>query len=370
MNDIVKSTRRFEAWLRQRLPVVEADLAYKHDQMRANAFMFFRATFYRWVQVWPVCCPKLARALPVWAVGDLHLENFGTWRDAEGRLVWGVNDFDEAHPMAFPNDLVRVAVSALLALRLQPAMKLDAAAIFDQLRRGYQGALAAGGRPFVLEEDHPLLRAMATQQLRQPVEFWQRLDAKTRKAPRDLPDGVGRAFRKLLPDGAIPAYRTEITPKGLGSLGRRRFLAVTTWEGGRLAREAKDVVPSACLWAAKERPGKGNPWLERTVAAAVRCADPFYTVKGRWLVRRLGPECGRIDLDELTHHQDLASLLHAMGWETANIHLGTPKLGRKLTKACAKLPSDWLETAARTMLDRTLKDWEQFRETKESALRD
>jgi hypothetical protein len=46
------------------------------------------------------------------AVGDLHLENFGIWRDAEGRLVWGVNDFDEAHPMAFTNDLVRLAVSA------------------------------------------------------------------------------------------------------------------------------------------------------------------------------------------------------------------------------------------------------------------
>jgi len=32
----------------------------------------------------------------VLAVGDLHVENFGTWRDAEGRLIWGVNDFDEA----------------------------------------------------------------------------------------------------------------------------------------------------------------------------------------------------------------------------------------------------------------------------------
>jgi len=32
----------------------------------------------------------------VLAVGDLHVENFGTWRDAEGRLIWGVNDFDES----------------------------------------------------------------------------------------------------------------------------------------------------------------------------------------------------------------------------------------------------------------------------------
>ena len=49
------------------------------------------------------------------AVGDMHVENFGTWRDAEGRLVWGVNDFDEAAKMPYTIDLVRLAASAMLA---------------------------------------------------------------------------------------------------------------------------------------------------------------------------------------------------------------------------------------------------------------
>ena len=53
--------------------------------------------------------------LRVLAVGDIHLENFGTWRDADGRLVWGVNDFDEAAQMPYVLDLVRLAASALLA---------------------------------------------------------------------------------------------------------------------------------------------------------------------------------------------------------------------------------------------------------------
>src|SRR5271154_2754374 len=113
--DIVEATRRFETWLERRINVVKADLDYKHEQMRADPFLCFRATYYRWVQLWLKHCPKLARAPEVIAVGDLHIENFGTWRDAEGRLVWGVNDFDEAPPMAFTNDLVRVAVSTLLA---------------------------------------------------------------------------------------------------------------------------------------------------------------------------------------------------------------------------------------------------------------
>src|SRR5258708_19481475 len=84
--------------------------------MMADAvFPFMRSTFYRWAQLWPMVCPDLAKGPQVLAVGDLHVENFGTWRDVEGRLIWGVNDFDETHPLAYANDLVRLAVSAHLA---------------------------------------------------------------------------------------------------------------------------------------------------------------------------------------------------------------------------------------------------------------
>ena len=90
---IIKSTRKFEAWLRRQIPAVESDLEFKHEQMRADPFLFFRATFYRWAQLWPKLCPHLAKMRTVRAVGDLHLENFGTWRDAEGRLIWGSERF-------------------------------------------------------------------------------------------------------------------------------------------------------------------------------------------------------------------------------------------------------------------------------------
>ena len=46
------------------------------------------------------------------AVGDIHIENFGTWRDNDGRLIWGVNDFDEAAEMPYALDLVRLTTSA------------------------------------------------------------------------------------------------------------------------------------------------------------------------------------------------------------------------------------------------------------------
>ena len=100
---IKKATKKYEAWLAKNITIVPADLALKHTRMAEDPFQFLRATFYRWVQVWPQVCPDLARAPRVLAVGDLHVENFGTWRDQEGRLIWGVNDFDEAYPMPYTN---------------------------------------------------------------------------------------------------------------------------------------------------------------------------------------------------------------------------------------------------------------------------
>ncbi len=368
--DIVESTLRFEAWLRRRITVVERDLAYKHTQMRADPFLFFRATFYRWAQLWPEHCPKLSRVPKVFAVGDLHLENFGTWRDAEGRLVWGVNDFDEAHPMAFTNDLVRLAVSALLAGESSPRFRLKPGEVCARISDGYREMIERGGNPFVLMEAHPTLRKMALQDLRQPAAFWARFEAKCAPLRGSLPDSVRKAIGRILPEEAEPEYRVLKTPKGLGSLGRRRYLALLDWQGGRMAREAKAVVASACLWAEGngERAGKGNPWLERTVQAAVRCADPYYEVRRGWLVRRLGPDCSRIDIDELVYHEDVASLLHAMGQETANIHLGTPKGRKRIREAWDRLPSDWLETAAHAMLKLSLKDWRRFRTTPKKKL--
>ncbi|MGL5857535.1 MAG: DUF2252 domain-containing protein [Angustibacter sp.] len=47
----------------------------------------------------------------VWIQGDLHAENFGTYLDADGRLVFDVNDFDEAYLGHWTWDLMRFCAS-------------------------------------------------------------------------------------------------------------------------------------------------------------------------------------------------------------------------------------------------------------------
>ena len=116
MATIRESAHQYEDWLRKQLhgDVLEQDLAKKHDQMWESAFVFLRATYWRWAETIFDVCPDLAGGTQVLAVGDIHIENYGTWRDGDGRLAWGVNDFDEAAEMPYVLDLVRLAASALL----------------------------------------------------------------------------------------------------------------------------------------------------------------------------------------------------------------------------------------------------------------
>ena len=111
------ANRDYERWLARQLhgEIVDGDLVKKHKKMSESAFGFLRATYWRWAEAILDVCPNLANAPPVLAVGDIHLENFGTWTDREGRIVWGVNDYDEAADMPYILDLVRLATSAALA---------------------------------------------------------------------------------------------------------------------------------------------------------------------------------------------------------------------------------------------------------------
>src|SRR4051794_33803180 len=54
------------------------------------------------------------RAGRVWIHGDLHAENFGTYMNSEGVLVFDVNDFDEAYLGHFTWDLRRFVASLAL----------------------------------------------------------------------------------------------------------------------------------------------------------------------------------------------------------------------------------------------------------------
>lgn len=288
------------------------------------------------------------------AVGDLHVENFGTWRDGEGRLIWGVNDFDETHFMSYANDLVRLAVSANLAIKAGH-LKLSNARASRAILGGYTAGLKAGGVPFVLEEHHRWLREAAMGELRNAFRFWAKLDKLANV--RDVPKSARKALQSLLPEDP---YRTVHRVAGVGSLGGERFVALAKWEGGRIAREAKALAPSAFVWANDQKGSKRILYGE-ILNSADQAADPLVRVRGRWLVRRLAPDCSRIELTELPKRVGEEHLLGAMGFETANIHLGSKSAVNDIRQDLARRKHDWLHSAMVKMTEAVHEDYEDWR---------
>src|SRR4051794_10721589 len=89
-------------------------LARKYEKMRKNAFAFLRGS-----------CPLFYARLPgssawlkapaVWACGDLHLENFGSYKADNRQVYFDINDFDEALLAPATWDLLRLLSSVLVA---------------------------------------------------------------------------------------------------------------------------------------------------------------------------------------------------------------------------------------------------------------
>lgn len=353
--NIHKATQNYEEWLGKRIRILPRDLKLKHEAMAAEIFPFFRATFYRWMQLWPDLCPEANRAPKVLAVGDLHIENFGTWRDVEGRLIWGVNDFDEAASLPYTIDLVRLAASAHLAID-GAHLQMEHRDACTAIANGYREGLSSGGRAFVMAESHNWLRGMVYGVLRDPVHFWAKIDA-LKPLREEIPASAMKAIERLLPQEGLPC-KISHRIAGLGSLGRERYVAVVDFQGGKVAREAKALAPSAAVWAA----GKGPETLnyQKILDSAVRCTDPFVRLKQKWIVRRLAPDCSRVELSQIPKERDESKLLFAMGFETANIHLGSSRSAKAVAQDFAKRPKKWLHEAATEMGRATLKDWEDW----------
>jgi uncharacterized protein (DUF2252 family) len=354
--NIRQSTRGYEDWMRSCCPVVEADLRFKHQQMRKEPFLFFRATYYRWAQLWPELCADLCDAPGVLAVGDLHVGSFGTWRDSEGRLCWGVDDFDECWPLPYTNDLVRLAASAKLVAESQQ-LDINVKHFCEAILEGYMKTLANGGSPFVLAEREQYIERLGIKAIKPPADFWKKLDHLP-VARGGLPKDARQALRKTLPN---PDLDCKIVRRkaGVGSLGQERFVALARWEGGWIARELKALVPSASVWL-EGSAENSRSWYQEAINSAVRSHDAFQTVSGRWITRRLSPDSNPIEIADLPKERDEEKLLYAMGSEAANVHLGRKRQSAHILNDLRKRNADWLPTAARSASKAIAAEWKEY----------
>lgn len=357
----------FESWLRDRCndigcPAVEPDLDHKHKRMRKSPFVFLRVTFFRWAMQIEHLCPDLAIAPKVLSIGDAHIENFGTWRDGEGRLVWGANDFDEASVIAYPFDLVRLAASAQLA----PDPSVGGPETCVDILHGYAEGLARP-RPIVLDEHHIWLRARVNCPDNKRTKFWREIDeliseasapasSSTPTAP--APQFVWEALIKALPSGAERVRFTTRTAGG-GSLGRPRYVAIADWRGGRVVREAKALVPSAWDWAHGSM--RAPLRFADLAMAPTRAPDPYMTAEAGFIIRRLAPDSCKAELGDDPDAQLEKTLFDAMGREIGSLHSASADVQAVETHLSGR-DADWLYAASTKAAQAVEKDFETWAE--------
>lgn len=165
----------FDTAFRELLEADPAAFRVKFRKMAASAFAFYRGTaclYYHDLDAekhgGPFVTEQTGR---VWIHGDLHAENFGTYMDANGRLVFNVNDFDEAFVGPFTWDVKRLAASLALIGYTKALSDEQISALVRTCANAYRErihALAVGAKddevpPFTLDTAAgPLLDALRT----------------------------------------------------------------------------------------------------------------------------------------------------------------------------------------------------------------
>ena len=354
-NGIRASAGAYEDWLRQQLgkEVVESGLREKHRKMAEGPFPFLRATYWRWAETILDICPELAKAPKVLAVGDIHIENFGTWRDVDGRLVWGVNDFDEAANMPYALDLVRLATSALLGFGRSASARTVCASILQGYQRGLDDP-----RPIVLDHANAWLRELVVVPEEQRERFWTKLESLKpgRKPP---PAHYVRCLAKAMPDRTL---EMAVFPRqaGAGSLGRPRFVGIAgNWRGGPVVREAKAALPSA--WTLANGRGSRTLHITQIATGRFRAPDPWFALEDDIVVRRLSPNNRKLDTE--AHLLELMSkrMLRSMGRDLAAAHLGSTDRRREIKRDIARRKPRWLESAVERAADFVRREHRQWR---------
>ncbi|HEX4209079.1 MAG TPA: DUF2252 family protein [Candidatus Binataceae bacterium] len=353
--NVSQATKSFEQWLRTQTNVVESALRHKHEQMKADLFSFYRGTFYRWIELWSQGPKDLQNAPSVLAVGDLHVDSFGTWRDLEGRLAWGVDDFDEAYPLPYTNDLVRLATSVKVVVDAE-TLSVSLKSACDIILQGYEQSIKDNGRPVILAEEQRTLETLGVREIKPAENFWQNLN-QLPVVRSGLPTDARTAMEHALPKGLV--YKTVKRQAGVGSLGQARFVALGEWKGGFVAREAKAMVPSSCVWL--QPTGDRRSYYDRIIGQAVRSHDPFQRVVKGYLIRRLAPDSNPISILDWPGKRDEEALLYSMGAEAANVHLGSKAKVPQILKDLKTRPTGWLKAAAKHFAKATERDWQDYR---------
>ena len=368
MTDEDRSARIVDTLVEAFSDLMRADPAAfrtKFRKMAADPFAFYRGSaclFYADVAERddPWADGRTGR---VWIQGDLHAENFGTYMDGDGVLIFDVNDFDEAYVGHFTWDVTRFAASlALLGWR----KALSDEAITDLVRsyaRSYLEQVRwfvdqADDRSFSLRlgtTDGAVAQVLQLAKLRTRVELLDGI-TETEGFDRVLRDGPGiRRLDDAERDAVLDAYQRYLdsVPEskrlrgvsyevkdvagrsgfGIGSAGLPAYTlliegynqaldndVVLSMKQGNVAAPSR-VVTDPELAGHFRHHGHRTVISQRALQAH---ADPLLgwtDIDGvGFVVSEVSPYEGDLDWSELTEPAEIAPVIAYLGQATAKVH--------------------------------------------------
>ena len=142
-------SERIERYHRGREP---ERLAIKYQRIAADPVAFFRGTPNLFYEDWKSGGLSALKSPLVWLCGDLHLENFGTYRGDNRCTYFDFNDFDEACLGPAIWDLTRLLTSISIEAAEREWRTRQTREICESLLDSYSTALASGKARWVERE--------------------------------------------------------------------------------------------------------------------------------------------------------------------------------------------------------------------------
>jgi len=370
-------------------------LAMKYAIMRGSAFSFLRGTCHLFYDRLPK--GGVFKSAPLaWLCGDLHLENFGSYKGDNRLAYFDINDFDEAALGPLSWDLVRLLTSILIGAGTFGVDRTQARALCAQFIDAYAAALALGKARWVEREtaqgmvkellDRLRERSRAafldTRTINKDGRRLFRLDGKktlpVSDAQRKRVTAFMKRFAKTQPDPAF--YKVLDVARriaGTGSLGVDRYAILVGGKGlpnQNYLLDLKQALPSS---VASHRRREQPAWASeahRVVALqqrmqAVPMAFLHAVMLGRrsYILRALQPLEDRVPLAK-SHHdiENLAGVMRVMGQCTAWDHLrssgrqGSATADELIAFANQKSWGRELLAAAKALSSKVEQDWQTY----------
>jgi uncharacterized protein (DUF2252 family) len=296
----------------------ESTLSLKYKLMADNEFTFYRATCHLFYEDLAKSA-ALSQGPLVWICGDLHLENFGSYRAANGLVYFDINDFDEAMLAPAPWEIVRFLCSISMASDLWRYSSDEAEDLMLLALKAYTKALS-GGKAYAIErETSPSLiqqffemaesqkeKELIKSRIDRKREKLKIIKGKTLLLDKELQQLIKSSVNDFLKEhyGYLKAKDVALRIAGTGSLGVKRYVLLVNdlrHDKWRLL-DVKQALPSSLAPHLKSPQPKWSSDAERiiTVQGLMQYALPRFMGtlsigSEKYVLKQLQPTSQKID---------------------------------------------------------------------------